>query len=71
MDKQLIERASIPVEERCPMDEFENAIRKVGIVAACEWFGHKADSEFTAETIDILAMTAQERLAEIGRQGKD
>lgn len=37
-----------------PMDRFEDAIREVGIVAACEWFGHSADSEFTKETIRVL-----------------
>jgi hypothetical protein len=41
------------------MDRFENAIREVGVVAACEWFGYSADSDFTKETRAILA----ERLA--------
>lgn len=43
------------VDERTPMDRFENAIRVVGVVAACEWFGHRPDSEFTKETARILA----------------
>ena len=43
------------VPERVPMDRFENAIREVGVVAACEWFGHRSDSEFTKETHRILA----------------
>ena len=47
------------VIERTPMDRFENAIREVGVVAACEWFGYSADSDFTKETRAILA----ERLA--------
>ena len=47
--------ASIPVVENCPNDEFENAIRKYGIVAACEWFGYMKDDEFTKSTIEILA----------------
>lgn len=46
---------SIPlVTERCPSDVFENAIRTIGPVAACEWFGYAADSEFTKETIRVL-----------------
>jgi hypothetical protein len=43
-----------PVTERTPSDVFENAIRKIGVVAACEWFGHAPDSEFTADTIKCL-----------------
>lgn len=42
------------VEVNCPCDEFENAIRKFGIINACEWFGHLSDSEFTKETIQHL-----------------
>lgn len=41
-------------EEKCPMDCFENHIRKIGVVTACEWFGHAADSEFVKETVAIL-----------------
>jgi hypothetical protein len=33
---------------------FENAIRAFGVTAACEWFGHRPDSEFTKETIHVL-----------------
>jgi hypothetical protein len=43
------------VPERTPMDRFENAIREVGVVAACEWFGHTPASEFTRETRRVLA----------------
>lgn len=43
-----------PVEERVPADAFDNVIRAFGVVAACEWFGHAADSEFTADTIREL-----------------
>lgn len=43
------------VPERTPSDRFENAIREFGIVAACEWFGHRYDSEFTQETERVLA----------------
>lgn len=46
------------VVERVPMDRFENAIREVGIVAACEWFGHAPNSEFTKDTIRLLAERA-------------
>lgn len=41
-------------EGRTPMECFEDEIMKIGVVAACEWFGHSEDSEFTAETIEIL-----------------
>ena len=41
-------------KENVPMDVFENAIRDVGVVAACEWFGHAPDSEFTKETQKLL-----------------
>lgn len=44
-----------PMTYNTPMEEFEAAIVKVGIVAACEWFGHCADSEFTAESKRVLA----------------
>jgi hypothetical protein len=40
--------------ENTPMYRFEEAILEVGVVAACEWFGHQADSDFTKETIRIL-----------------
>lgn len=43
-----------PVEIKCKMDVFENAIREIGVINACEWFGHSSDSEFTKETIEIL-----------------
>jgi hypothetical protein len=43
-----------PVEPKCGMDIFENAIREYGVIAACEWFGYHSDSEFTRETIDVL-----------------
>lgn len=42
------------VPELVPMDRFENAIREIGVVAACEWFGHASDSEFTKETVAVL-----------------
>lgn len=40
------------VQVQVPMDEFENAIRKIGVVAACEWFGHAPGSQFTKDTIE-------------------
>lgn len=42
------------VDPKTTGDEFENAIRRIGVVNACEWFGHDADSEFTAGTIRTL-----------------
>ncbi|MFY2645683.1 hypothetical protein [Achromobacter insuavis] len=42
------------VDERVPADAFDNAIRAFGVVAACEWFGHAPDSQFTADTIREL-----------------
>jgi hypothetical protein len=42
------------VEIKCECDRFENMIRKMGVEFCCEWFGHKADSEFTKETIKVL-----------------
>lgn len=42
------------VPERVPMDRFENAIREIGVVAACEWFGYSADSDFTKEASRAL-----------------
>ena len=47
------------VDERTPSDVFENAIRHFGVVAACEWFGHPADSEFTLETVRVLKERAE------------
>ena len=49
-----------PVVVKCQADEFENMIRRLGVVFACEWFGHDSYSEFTKETIEIL----RERSAE-------
>lgn len=43
-----------PCKVRCPADIFENAIRAIGAEAACEWFGHSCDSDFTKSTIKIL-----------------
>jgi hypothetical protein len=47
-----------PVAEMTTGDVFENAIRRIGVVFACEWFGHAPDSEFTRETIRILRQRA-------------
>lgn len=43
-----------PVKVNVPCDEFENAIRAIGVVAACEYFGYGANSEFTETTIAYL-----------------
>lgn len=53
-DKYGYANALPEVEVTCPMDEFENAIRKIGVVAACEWFGYQSNSNFTADTIKHL-----------------
>ena len=42
-------------------DEFENAIRKYGAVAACEWFGFVSDSDFTKDTILVLIARSNAR----------
>jgi hypothetical protein len=42
------------VQVKCEADVFENAIREIGVVFACEWFGHDEDSDFTKETISTL-----------------
>lgn len=41
-------------------DAFENCIRRYGVVAACEWFGHLHDSAFTRETIEQLRKRSEE-----------
>ena len=43
-----------PVPERTTGDIWENAIRKIGVHSACEWFGYHATHEFTVETIQVL-----------------
>jgi hypothetical protein len=43
-----------PVIELTTGDVFENAIRAIGVFAACEWFGYLSDSEFTKDTIRVL-----------------
>ncbi|CAJ3096980.1 Uncharacterised protein [Burkholderia pseudomallei] len=42
------------VPENTTGDTFENAIRTIGVVAACEWFGYAPDSQFTRITIATL-----------------
>jgi hypothetical protein len=51
----------VPV--RVPADEWDNTIRKFGVVSACEWFGHAPDSEFTAETIKELRARSEASIA--------
>lgn len=43
-----------PVEEMVLNDKFENSIREIGVVNACEWMGHAPDSGFTTDTINYL-----------------
>ena len=57
-----LKSTSIPV--KCPMDEFENAVRKFGVIAACEWFGHIYDSDFTGWMLDAME---NERDVKIGQ----
>lgn len=40
------------VEVKCPMDEFENMVRKIGVKNACEWFG--TNEYFLVNTIATL-----------------
>lgn len=47
------------VNEKCPMDIFENQIRRIGVVTACEWFGHESDSRFTKDTIRFLRLKSR------------
>jgi|GEM_PF-2619982 len=57
--KELVDKygkagAILSIEPRCLADEFENEIRKHGVIFCCEWFGHSKYSDFTKETIKIL-----------------
>jgi hypothetical protein len=47
------------VHVNCPADKWDNDIREFGVVAACEWFGHAPDSQFTKETIEVLRARGQ------------
>ena len=49
-----------PAKVKCQADKFENAIREIGVVFACEWFGYDAESEWTKETIKILIERSEE-----------
>lgn len=42
------------VEIECQADEFENAIRKIGVEFACEWFGSNEINGFLEKTISCL-----------------
>ena len=48
------------VPERTAGDIWENAIRKIGVHSACEWFGYSATHEFTVETIQVLRERSDE-----------
>ena len=39
------------VEAKCENDEWENAIRRMGVANACEWMGHCCHDDFTIGTI--------------------
>lgn len=41
---------------------FENAIRRIGISNACEWFGHPARGEFARDT--LIALQSRNKEAE-------
>lgn len=51
------------VPENTPIDVFENAIRTIGVVAACEWFGYAPDSDFTRIAIAMLIIKAGRKKA--------
>lgn len=53
------------VEEDTTGDMFENAIRRIGVTAACEWFGYAPDSESTAETIRVLQERSNTEVARL------
>lgn len=46
-------RAIPPVDEMTEGAVFENAIRRIGVTFACEWFGHQ-DGDFVKETVLCL-----------------
>ncbi|MBN9410864.1 MAG: hypothetical protein J0H69_17100 [Burkholderiales bacterium] len=45
---------------------FENAIRRMGVHAACEWFGYPAHHEFTVDTIAVLRERSEQAQAATG-----
>lgn len=46
-----------PVEIKCHDDEFENAIRKIGVELACEWFC--CNDQFMKEAINTLCKRSE------------
>lgn len=53
--KEFGKPGAIPlVPENTTGDVWENAIRKIGVHSACEWFGYPADHRFTLDTINVL-----------------
>lgn len=63
--KEFGKPGAIPlVPENTTGDIWENAIRKIGVHSACEWFGYPADHEFTLDTINVLRDRSDEALAE-------
>ena len=58
------------VEVKVPMDEFENAIRKIGIINACEWFGYPKESQTTRDTIEHFELIARLEAPQCGVSSK-
>ena len=48
------DRSSALAEEKVGCDVFENAIRRFGIRAACEYFGHDFNGAFADDTVKLL-----------------
>lgn len=46
-------RAIPPVDELTEGAVFENAVRRIGVTSACEWFGYQ-DGDFVKETVLCL-----------------
>jgi hypothetical protein len=47
-------------EDGTECTSFENAIRRIGISNACEWFGHPANGEFARDTLIHLQSRNEE-----------
>ena len=66
------------MKQKCPVCEklpychgFERAIIKMGVVAACEWFGYKAMDPFVLETEKVLWERYPECFEAAQEKGKD
>lgn len=60
-----------PVPVSVPGDAMENDIRRWGVISMCEWFGHHADSEFTAWTIATLRERSEAAIARATGEGHE